>query len=140
MRSVLLQFSQTPLLEAHAPLLLPIARTCVALRVHHAPLMHKMVLWYGWCYAYLWTKPLPSDQLDELIELGDLLSKLSFQSLELHSILAENLANPTASPRQVLGLLSVLARFAHFPAEFREACAKVGAESTDSDLTSLSAA
>merc|ERR1719324_1900589 len=90
-RSVLMQFSQTPLLEAHAPLLLPLARTCVALRIHHAPLLHKMVLWYGWCHAYLKTKPIPSDQLDELIELGDLLCELSFQSLELLSILTENL-------------------------------------------------
>jgi len=136
--AVLAQFSQTPLLEAHAPLLLPLARTCVALRVHHAPLLHKMVLWYGWCYAYLREKPLPSDQLDELIELGDNLCELSFQSLELLNILSENLRNPNASSRQVLGLLSVLARFAHFPPEFREACAKVGAESPDTDLTSLS--
>lgn len=135
--AILAQCVQTPFLEPHALLMLPLARSSVALRVHHAPLLHKMVLWYNWCYRFLRSKPLHSDLLDELLEFADRLLELSFQSLELHGILAENLKNPNASPRQLLALLAVLARFSHFPPEFKETCAKVCTSSTDSDLASL---
>jgi len=136
--AVLSQCTRVPLLEPHAPLMLPLARACAALRVHHAPLLHKMVLWYCWCYTYLRPKPLPSEQVDELLEFAGCLLDLSFQSLELHGVLAENLRNPQASPRQVLALLAALARFSHFPPEFKESCARVCAESSDTDLASLS--
>eukprot|EP00931_Biecheleriopsis_adriatica_P046932 TRINITY_DN27012_c0_g1_i1.p1 TRINITY_DN27012_c0_g1~~TRINITY_DN27012_c0_g1_i1.p1 ORF type:complete len:1148 (+),score=248.42 TRINITY_DN27012_c0_g1_i1:73-3516(+) len=129
--------AETPLLEPHAPLMLPLVRACTSLRVHHAPLLHKVVLWYCWCYAYLWPKPLPSEKLNELLELAEHLMELSFQSLELQGVLAENLKNSNASPRQTLALLSVLARFSHFPPEFKETCARVCSGSSDSDLASL---
>lgn len=132
------QCANAPLLEPHAPLLLPLVRACASLRIHHAPLLQKVVLWYCWCYNYLWTKPLASQELDELLELADHLSDLSFQSLELHGVLAGNLTNPNASPRQLLGLLSALARFSHFPPEFKDTCARVCSESTDNELSSLS--
>uniref|UniRef100_A0A7S1L8G7 RAP domain-containing protein n=1 Tax=Alexandrium catenella TaxID=2925 RepID=A0A7S1L8G7_ALECA len=136
--AILAQCARTPLLEPHVPLMLPLARASAALRVHHAPLLHKMVLWYCWCYTYLRPKPLPTEQLDELLEFAGHLLELSFQSLELHSVLAENLRNPQASPRQVLALLATLARFSHFPPEFKETCARVCAESSNTDLASLS--
>lgn len=135
--SMLAQCARTSLLEPHAPLLLPLSRAFVSLRIHHAPLLHKMVLWYCWCYAYLKPKPLPSEQLEEMLDFTEQLLELSFQSLDLQSILAENLRNPNASARQILALLAALARFSNFPGEFKEACAKVCAESSDSDLTSL---
>lgn len=138
--AVLAQCMQTSLLEPHAPLLVPLARACASLRVHHAPLLHKMVLWYCWCHTYLRPSPLPTEQVDELLEFAGHLLELSFQSLELQGILAEQLRNPNATPRQVLALLAALARFSHFPAEFKEACAKVCAESNSSDLASLSSA
>lgn len=119
------QCTQTPLLEAHAQLLFPLARACVALRIHHAPLLHKMVLWYGWCNAYLRPKPLPDTQVEELIHLSEQFCELSFHSLELVDILTENLKNPNASPRQVLAILALMARFSHFPPEFKEACARI---------------
>lgn len=78
--------------------------------------------------------------MDELLDLSEQLLTLSFQSLELHGVLAENLKNPLASPRQVLTLLSVLARFSHFPLDFKEACTRVCTNSSDSDLASLTAA
>eukprot|EP00929_Paragymnodinium_shiwhaense_P107938 TRINITY_DN7428_c0_g1_i1.p1 TRINITY_DN7428_c0_g1~~TRINITY_DN7428_c0_g1_i1.p1 ORF type:complete len:558 (+),score=126.57 TRINITY_DN7428_c0_g1_i1:317-1990(+) len=136
--AALTRCSQTPLLEAHAPLILPLARACADLRVHHAPLLHKLVLWYGWCYTYLRPKPLAQDQLDELIDIAHQFLELSFQSVELHSVLADNLKNPNASPRQVLALLAALARFSHFPPQFKEACSKVCSEAGNSDLASLS--
>jgi len=136
--AVLAQCARTPLLEAYSPLLLPLARSCAELRVHHAPLMHKIVLWYNWCYAYLRPKPLPADQLDGLLGLAEQLCELSFQSLELLGVLADNLENPNASSRQVLNLLAILSRFTHFPPAFKEACARLGSESVDSDLASLS--
>eukprot|EP00440_Ansanella_granifera_P065547 gb/GFBE01071084.1/.p1 GENE.gb/GFBE01071084.1/~~gb/GFBE01071084.1/.p1 ORF type:complete len:1164 (+),score=235.66 gb/GFBE01071084.1/:1-3492(+) len=132
--------AETPFLEPHAPLMLPLVRACTSLRVHHAPLLHKVVLWYCWCYAYLWPKPLPSEKLDELLELAEHLMELSFQSLEIQGVLAENLKNPNASARQSLALLSVLARFSHFPPEFKETCARVCSGSTDTDLASLTPA
>jgi len=135
--SVLALCMQTPLLEPHAPLLLPLARALAALRVHHAPLLHKMVLWYKWCYTYLRPKPLPTDQIEELLAFSGHLLDLSFQSLEMHGVLAENLSNPNATTRQVLGLLSVLARFSHFPAEFKDACTRVCAEPADANLAAL---
>lgn len=136
--AMLANFARTPLLEPHAPLLLPMSQACVSLRVHHAPLLHKMVQWYCWCYTYLRPKPLPAEHLDELLEFASNLLELSFQSLELHAVLAENLRNPNASARQVLALLAALARFSHFPPEFKESCARVCAESSDSDLVALS--
>jgi len=132
--------AETPLLEPHAPLILPLVRACTSLRIHHAPLLHKVVLWYCWCYAYLWPKPLPVEKLEELLELAEHLHELSFQSLELQGVLAENLKNPNASARQSLALLSVLARFSHFPPEFKETCAKVCSASSDTDLASLTPA
>ncbi|CAE8590019.1 unnamed protein product, partial [Polarella glacialis] len=135
--AILNQIAETPLLEPHAPLMLPLVRACTSLRVHHAPLLQKVVLWYCWCYAYLWPKPLPAQKLEELLELAENLSELSFQSLEIQGVLADNLKNPNASPRQVLGLLSALARFSHFPPEFKETCAKVCSASTDTDLAAL---
>jgi len=137
--AILTFLTQKPLLEPHAPLLLPLSRACVNLRIHHAPLLNKMVIWYNWCYTYLRPKPLPSDLLDEMLEFSGHLLELSFQSLELQRVLAENLRNPNASARQVLALLAALARFSHFPPEFKEACARVCAESSDSDLVALSA-
>jgi len=50
------------------------------------------------------------------------------------------LKNPNASARQSLALLSVLARFSHFPPEFKETCAKVCSASSDTDLASLTPA
>lgn len=135
--AILASLAQKPLLEPHAPMLLPLSRACFNLRIHHAPLLHKMVVWYCWCYTYLRPKPLPSEHLDEMLEFAEHLIALSFQSLELQGVLAENLRNPNATPRQVLALLSALARFSHFPPEFKEACARVCAESSDSDLVAL---
>merc|ERR1712217_366181 len=48
------------------------------------------------------------------------------------------MGNPNASAGQVLALLAALARFSHFPPEFKEACARICAESSDSDLVALS--
>lgn len=138
--AVLNFLAETPLLEPHAPSMLPLVRACASLRVHHAPLLHKVVLWYCWCFAYLWAKPLPSEKLDELLELAEYLMELSFQSLELQGVLAENLKNPNATSRQTLALLSALARCSHFPAEFKDTCAKTCSTSSDSDLASLTTA
>eukprot|EP00927_Polykrikos_kofoidii_P043364 TRINITY_DN37437_c0_g1_i1.p1 TRINITY_DN37437_c0_g1~~TRINITY_DN37437_c0_g1_i1.p1 ORF type:complete len:1206 (+),score=153.05 TRINITY_DN37437_c0_g1_i1:77-3694(+) len=138
--SALSQCMEIPLLETHAQHLLPLFRACTALRVHHAPLLHKFVRWHVWCHTYLRPKPLSSPQLDELIMLAEELLELSYQSLELHGIVAENLKNPNASARQVLALLSALARFSHFPPAFKEACSQISSESTDNDLASLSTA
>lgn len=136
--AIISQCASAPLLEPHAPLLLPIVRACALLRIHDAPLLRKVVLWYCWCYNYLWSKPLASESLDDLLELAENLSDLSFQSMDLHGVLAQNLKNPNASPRQMLGLLSALARFAHFPTEFKDACSRVCATSTNTELSSLS--
>jgi len=134
------QCTQTPLLEPHAPLLVPLSRACAALRIHHAPLLNKMVLWYCWSCTYLRPNPLPQPQVDELLEFAGHLLDLSFHSLELQGVLSEQLLNPNASARQKLALLAAMARFAHFPVEFKEACAKVCAESHSSDLAALTSA
>lgn len=131
---------RTPLVEAHAPQMLPLVRSCVDLRVHHSPLLHKVIVWYAWCNAYLRLKPLPTYQVDELIDLAEHLIQLSFQSLELQGIITENLKNPNATSRQSLALLSALARQSHFPPEFKEACARICSASNDSDLASLTSA
>jgi len=106
--------------------------------MHHAPLLHKVVTWYSWCYTYLRPKPLSAEHLEEILELAEQLLELGFQSLELQNILADNLKNPNASSRQVLLLLAALARSAHFPAEFKHACSRISTGSADSDLASLS--
>ncbi|CAJ1457116.1 unnamed protein product [Effrenium voratum] len=98
----------------------------------------EVVTWYCWCYAYLWNQPVESEKLEELLELAEQLMDLSFQSMELQGVLTENLSNPNATARQSLKLLSVLARFSHFPPEFKESCARVCSGQRESDLTSLS--
>ncbi|CAK9029528.1 Hypothetical protein SCF082_LOCUS18827 [Durusdinium trenchii] len=105
-----------------------------ALRRHH----QSVVNWYCWCYAYLWNKPLQSEKLEELLELAEEVHELCFQSLELQGVLAENLSNSNASPRQTLKLLSALARFSHFPPEFKATCDRICSKTTDVDLMSLS--
>eukprot|EP00913_Durusdinium_trenchii_P024158 g22684.t1 len=97
-----------------------------------------VVNWYCWCYAYLWNKPLQSEKLEELLELAEEVHELCFQSLELQGVLAENLSNSNASPRQTLKLLSALARFSHFPPEFKATCDRICSKTTDVDLMSLS--
>jgi len=136
--AILAQCVQTPFLEPHLPLMLPLARSCVELRIHHAPLLQKMVSWYSWCCTYLRPKPMTADDIGDLLEFANQLLELSFHSLELQTILADNLKNPNASSKQLLALLAALAKFSHFPLDFKDTCSKVCANSTDSDLTSLS--
>ena len=125
---LLTQCMQTRL-ETQTPQLLLLLRACAAARVHHAPLLHRVATWYKWCCTYLKPNPLPQAELQELVDLSDLLCDLSFQSLELLESLTENLHNPNASSKQVLMMLTVLARQSHFPQEFREACRAVCAAS-----------
>eukprot|EP00434_Breviolum_minutum_P040442 symbB.v1.2.035936.t2/scaffold4956.1/size32453/3 len=96
-----------------------------------------VVNWYCWCYAYLWNKPLTSEKLDELLDLAEECLELSFQSLELQGVLAENLSNPNASSRQSLKVVSALARSSNFPPEFKATCASICSKSSDTDLMSL---
>lgn len=135
--AILAQCVQTPFLEPHVPLMLPLARSCVELRVHHAPLLQKMVSWYSWCCMYLRPKPMSADNVSDLLEFAHQLLELSFHSLELQTILADNLQNPNASSKQQLALLAALAKFSHFPLEFKDTCTRVCGNSTDSDLASL---
>lgn len=128
-----------PLLEPHTPLLVPLVKACTELHVHHAPLLQKVVTMYCWCYTYLWAKPLGTSKLDELLEMVEQLLELSFQSMELQGVVAENLTNPNATSRQKLAMLSVLARSSHFPPEFKEVCAEVCSKSSDAALSALSA-
>ncbi|CAE7899330.1 KIF3A, partial [Symbiodinium sp. KB8] len=99
----------------------------------------QVVTMYCWCYTYLWAKPLGTSKLDELLEMVEQLLELSFQSMELQGVVAENLTNPNATSRQKLAMLSVLARSSHFPPEFKEVCAEVCSKSSDAALSALSA-
>jgi len=137
-KAFLRQAMRTQLLEGHSRSLVPLAGALVELRMHHAPLLNKIVHWYTWCCKYLWPKPLSKEDVDEALALGRHLHDLSFQSLAFLDVLAENLENPNATPSQLLMLLSLLARFSHFPPSFRSTCARVCKEDAgSSDLASL---
>ena len=106
------------------------------LRVHHAPFLNRFVEWYAGCWSL---RPAVGRELDTLIRVAHALIDLGFNSLRVADLVSSHLQMEGVTPAQTLGLLSALARVAHFTPVFREKLLALGAlaESNPRELAGL---